>query len=339
MKIGIFTTPMGPTVVEQAIKSCQELGVDYKVVDIFSANWIENVRAADDCNGFFCPSNCISQELKTIQDERYYFVSQVMHRPIYPDFTGLYIHESKRNMAAWLEINGYPHPKTRTFTERKEALDFLATCQYPIVTKSNVGAGASKVMIIKNKSKAVRVAKKCLSDSRVKFLIPGFAFKMRFHHGWIPKVRDVRNRQKDYFIVQDYVHDIMYEWRILKIGDSYFGHQKLLKGEFASGSGMVGWVDPPRYLLNMVRELCEKGGFRCMDVDVFETRGGKYVINELQAFFGSYLDYQMSINGHHGRYVWNGSDFVFEEGDFNVFGSTKLKIEHFISQMQYFIEE
>lgn len=334
MRIGIFTSPMGETVVNQAIKSCQELGVDYKVVDIFSANWVDNVREAVDCDGFFCPSNCISQELKTIQDERYYFVSQVMNRPIYPDFTGLYIHESKRNMAAWLDLYGYPHATTRVFTNRAEALKYIASCRYPFVTKSNVGAGASKVVIVKNKAQARRLVKMCLSDSRLKFLSPGLSYRMRFHHAWIPRVKDVRNRQKDYFIAQDYVKDVMYEWRILKVGDSYFGHQKLLKGQFASGSGLVGWVAPPRELLDMVRDLCEKGGFRCMDVDIFETKCGKYSINELQAFFGSYLDYQMCIDGHHGRYVWNGNDYVFEEGDFNVFGSTKLKIEDFIEQLK-----
>lgn len=329
MKIGIFTTPM-PHVVDQAIASCKSLGVEYKVVDIFSANWIENVKSADDCDGFFCPSNCISQELKTIQDERYYFVSQVLHRPIYPDFTGLYIHESKRNMAAWLEINGYPHAKTKVFTDRKEALEYLDNCQYPIVTKANVGAGASKVVILKSKSKAKRMAKKCLTDSSFRFLKRGLAYNMRFHRWYMPPMRDVRNRQKDYFIVQEFVKDVQHEWRILKVGDSYFGHQKLLKDGFASGSGMVGWVAPPRELLEMVHEICEKGGFQCMDVDIFETKSGEYSINELQASFGSYADYQMSIEGHHGRYVYKDGDFVFEEGNFNVFGSVRLKIENFI---------
>ena len=331
MKIGIFTTPMGPKLVDQAIKSCQELGVDYQVVDIFSANWIENVKAAFDCDGFFCPSNCISQELKTIQDERYYFVSHVMHHPIYPDFTGLYIHESKRNMAAWLEINGYPHAKTRVFTSRKEALDYLEQCQYPIVTKANVGAGASKVVIVKSKAKAKRMVKKCFNRRYFPELFKGLVYwkhvKMK---GINFTYRDNRHDQTDYFIVQDFVRDVQHEWRILKIGDSYFGHQKLLKGGFASGSGMVGWVAPPIELLDMVHEICEKGGFLCMDVDIFETKGGHYSINELQASFGSYADYQMSIDGHHGRYKYKDGEFVFEEGDFNVFGSTKLKIEHFV---------
>ena len=220
MKIGIFTSFQGTKVPQQAVQACKELGVDYKIVDITSANWMKNLKDADDCDGFFCPSTCTSQELKTIQDERYYFASQIMHRPIYPNFTGLYIHESKRNMAAWLELYGYPHAKTRVFTDRKEALDYLDQCQYPIVTKANVGAGASKVVIVKNKSIAKRMAKACLTDSLFKFLKVGWAYKMRFKRWYIPPMWDIRNRQKDYFIVQDFVKDVQHEWRIIKVGNS-----------------------------------------------------------------------------------------------------------------------
>lgn len=330
MKIGIFTSYQEEILTENAVKACKSLGVDYEVVDITSSDWIKNVQNSD-ADGFFCPSNCKSQELKTIQDERYYFVSQIMHRPIYPDYTGLYIHESKRNMAAWLDLYGYPHAKTKVFTDKKEALDYLENCNYPIVTKSNVGSGASKVVIVKSREQAIRMAKKCFSKGHFPYTHRGLVYKRKDCvyniHFSLP---DRRHDQIDYFIVQDYVKNVMHEWRILKVGDNYFGHQKLLKGDFASGSGLVGWVAPPRELLDMVHNICEKGNFLCMDVDIFETKDGKYSINELQASFGSYLDYQMSIDGHHGRYVYKDGDFIFEEGDFNVFGSTKLKIEHFI---------
>ena len=76
MKIGIFTSFQGDHLVENAIKACENLGVEYEVVDILSADWIKNVQNSN-CDGFFCPSNCLSQEKKTIQDERYYFVSQI----------------------------------------------------------------------------------------------------------------------------------------------------------------------------------------------------------------------------------------------------------------------
>lgn len=326
MKIGIFTSlQKGDHTVENAVKSCQELGVDHEVVDIFASDWIKRVRESN-CDGFFCPSVCQSQEKKTIQDERYYFVSEVMHRPIYPNFLGLYIHESKRNMAAWLTLNDIPHADTFVFTNRKEALHYFDSCRYPVVVKANVGAGASKVKILKSKAAAHCMVNRCFpkyaASLNIGYLYGGKMFGL--------PIFDRRNPQKDYIFVQEFVPDIVCEWRILKVGDSYFGHQKLLKNGFASGSGLVGWVKPPFELLDMARHICELGNFPCMDVDIFETKEGRYIVNELQASFGSYLPYQMMVDGKHGRYRYTGGEYVFEEGDFNIYGSVKLKIEHFV---------
>lgn len=329
MKIGIFNSFDG--IHEKVVAACKDLGVEYEVVDILSADWIKNVKESN-VDGFFCPSNYQSQEKKSILDERYYFVSQLMKRPIYPDFLSGFIHESKRNMASWLELYGYPHPKTRVFTNKLEALNYAENCSYPFVTKANVGSAASKVIIIKTKRQARRMITKCFTWFEGKKALLNLPF-----HSYYYKLkykclcfRDRRNPQKDYFIAQDYVENVQHEWRILKVGNSYFGHQKLLKGEFASGSGLVGWVAPPKELLYMVKELCEKGGFPCMDVDIFENDKGEYYINELQSFFGSFLDYQMRINDVPGRYIFKDGDFIFEEGEFNKFGSNRLKIENFI---------
>ena len=137
--------------------------------------------------------------------------------------------------------------------------------------------------------------------------------------------------QKNYMILQSF-HKIKWEWRILKIGNSYFGHQKLLKGDKASGSGLVGWVKPPEELLYMAKDICDKGGFDVMDVDIFETIEGEFLVNEIQAIFGSYLPYQMKIDGKPGRYVYSEKDgFIFEEGEFNRFGSKLLFVEDFVS--------
>jgi hypothetical protein len=324
MKIGIFTAIDKGNLVEQCVQSCKELGVDYEIVDIVSADWIKNVQISD-CDGFFCASTCSSQERKTILDERYYFVSQIMKRPIYPDFLAIFIHENKRNMVAWLEINNFPHVKTKVFTDRKEAKEYLKLTSYPIVIKANVGAGASKVRIVKSKFRAKRFLQ---VFPRIKdYFNIGKFYSLKIHK--IFPFMDLHNPQKDYLLVQEY-KNIIHEWRIIKIGNSYFGHQKLLNGKFASGSGKVGWVAPPQYLLLMVKKLCEKGEFLCMDVDIFETKSGEYFINELQSSFGSYLDYQMCIDGVPGRYKYINGKFVFEEGKFNVYGSNKLKIEHFI---------
>lgn len=327
MKIGVFKSFENNHLI--VIEACKDIGVKYEVVDILSADWIKNVENSD-CDGFFCSSTTISQEKKTILDERYYFVSQIMKRSIYPDYLGLFIHENKRNMAAWLEVNNYPHAKTKVFTNKKEASVYLEKCIYPIVVKANVGSAASKVRIIDSKRKAKRMLSKCFpykDDYRFAAVNLGFIYNKKIKGINFP---DIHNPQKDYFLVQEYIPEVLHEWRIIKIGKSYFGHQKLFKGEFASGSGLVGWVDPPKHLLLMVKEICEKGEFLSMNVDFFETKKGEFFVNELQASFGSYNDSQMYIDDKPGRYKYINEEFVFEEGFFNTFGSNRLKIEHFI---------
>ena len=325
MKIGIFKG-FSDSQTKQVVEACKDLGLDYELVDILSSDWIENVRSSG-CEGFFCQSTCASIEKKQILDERYYFVSHLMGYPIYPNYLWLFIHENKRNMAAWLEYNGYPLTPTKVFTDKNEACSYFDRCEYPLVFKANLGSAASKVRIIKTRRMARKFAGKVFPKNGVWSLFNiGKIYSTNVHGIGIP---DLSSPQKDYLIVQEY-KDIAHEWRIIKIGNSYFGHQKLLKGRFASGSGRVGWVAPPKELLLLVKDICDKGGFPCMDVDIFETKNHEYFINELQASFGSYADSQMYIDGKPGRYRYVDGDFVFEEGLFNTFGSSRLKLEHFM---------
>lgn len=327
MKLGIFNSFNDQHL--GYVAACKSLGVEFEIIDILSADWIELVQKSN-CDGFLCSSTCDFQERKTILDERYYFVSQIMKRPIYPNYLGLFIHENKRNMAAWLEINGYSHSKTKVFTNKREACQFLETANYPLVMKSNIGAGASRVEIIKTKSKAKRNARYVFPIfKKLPFLNFGFLFFVKVKGIPVP---DLAALQRNYLIVQEY-KQVKHEWRILKIGNSYFGHQKLLKGNFASGSGLVGWVEPPKELLFLAKDICDKGGFYSMDVDIFETIDGKYYINELQTLFGSYLDYQMKVNDKPGRFLYKDGDFYFEEGEFNTNGSMTLRVQDFIDKL------
>lgn len=116
---------------------------------------------------------------------------------------------------------------------------------------------------------------------------------------------------------------------MIRLGDSYFGHQKLRKGDFHSGSDLVGWYDPPRELLDFAHRVTREGRFTSMCIDVFETEDGRYLVNELQSMFGSYLPYQMHVNDKPGRYMYEKSTgtWIFQEGIFNANGSCKLRVE------------
>ena len=103
-----------------------------------------------------------------------------------------------------------------------------------------------------------------------------------------------------------------------------------MKGNKASGSDRIGWVKPPEELLRMVNDICIKGKFNSMAVDIMEDFEGNYYVNELQSLFSSTLNAQLRINNVPGRFILKNNEFIFEEGEFNVFGSGLLRVENFI---------
>ena len=310
------------------VEACKHLQVEYEVVDFLSPDWIQLIEKSK-CDGFLCHPPDNIQEQKSIYDERLYFLNKVLSKPVYPSYKSLYIYENKRNMSYWLEINGFPYPETRIFSKKKDAIEFIKNTEFPIVFKTNIGAGGSGVDIIKNRAKARRIIHRVFGRLHPAITFGRVRFSRKFHGIPLPLFGRI---QKHYLIAQKF-YKIKWEWRIIKIGDTYSGHQKLLKGQFASGSDKVGWVKPPEELLHMVKDICEKGGFDSMAVDIFETLDGQFLVNELQAIFGSFIPYQMKIDEKPGRYVYKNSKFNFEEGEFHQYGSNLLRVKRFLEQL------
>ncbi len=327
MKLGILT---GYERYTEYVDACEELDVDYEVIDFLSADWLQNIkRSVDSIDGYLVTPLVAFQEHKSIYDERLHFLSEYFHKPIYPNYKSSYIYESKRMMASFLDFYNIPHPNTNVFISAVDALKYFETSSFPKIQKSNIGSGGLTVSLIKNRRQAKRIIRKIFGYHNGLFC---FGLSPLLKRYGIPFPLSGLS-QKHNMIVQDY-HKIKWEWRIIKVGNSYMGHQKLLKNGKASGSGLVGWVAPPEKLLYMVKDICQKGDFDVMDVDIFETIDGEFLVNELQAIFGSYLPYQMKINDRPGRYIYSEKNgFVFEEGEFNRFGSKLLFVEDFISKL------
>ena len=330
LKFGILRTLQHSKTDENWVRSCEELGIPYKMIDIWGSEWIEEVKESG-CDGFLVRPPYDFQERKTGYDERLWFISKIMGFPIYPSYEECFLYENKRAVTYWLSANGFPGIPTKIFFRKEDALKYLDSAEYPLIIKSNVGSAAKGVKIIKSPQKARRIANS--------------AFGMFSEHlaiGWMPKRQKfslisypwVGASQRHTLFVQPFLN-IKWEWRISKVGDSYFGKQKLLKGNFASGSLRFGWVEPPRNLLDLVRKICDKGNFTSMAIDILETVDGRFYVNEMQSLFGSHHPSQMIINDKPGRYLWNGSDYVFEEGCFNRHGSYLLRVEKFVQILSF----
>jgi len=328
MKLGILKSFKEiDNLVQSYVEACEEVGIEYVVLDLLNTNWIQEIKAAK-VDGILVRVKGNIQEQKSLFDERLSIINEELGIPIYPSRKELFLYENKRMYEYWLTCNNFPHAKTYIYYDKKSAIEFIDNAKFPLVFKTNGGASSSGVEIIKNKFHAKVNVHRIFG-----ILDPRLSFG-KLHWGKIgflpiPKFGMI---QKHYVLMQEFI-PIKWEWRIIKIGESYFGHQKLLKGLFASGSDRVGWVEPPHELLFMVKDLCDIGKFDSMAMDVLESLDGKFYINEIQSLFGSFLPYQMQIKGIPGRFVLENDHFIFEEGIFNKFSSNLLRVEDFMKKL------
>jgi len=322
MKLGIFTAFRNEH--RSYVESCKELGIDYEIIDIIGDNWLDEILASD-CEGFLCRTPSKFQERKDMFNEKLYVINKMLNKPIYPSYDELYIHENKKMMYYFLKLNGLPHVKTNIFYRKQDYYDFLEKAEFPIVFKTSIGSTSKGVEIIKTKSRAKKIGRKVFGILNNK-LAKGYTPQTT---GKIIPIRARGLLQRHFILLQKFV-DIKWEWRVVKIGESYFGHQKLLEGYFASGAAKKGWVKPPEELLFLLKRIADENNFYSVSLDVFETKTGKFVINEIQSIIGQATKHLMIIDNKPGRFVFKNGKFIFEEGSFNQYRSYLLRVKHFI---------
>lgn len=324
MKLGILDG-FNSDCTQNYINACKELDIDFLVIDLYSNDWIEKIKNSN-CDGFLCRPPCAIQERKTIYDERLYFISHFMNKKIYPSYDENFIYENKRNMYSWLSLNNFPHVNTNIFTRKNNALDFIESSKFPLIIKSNIGASGSGVFILKNKRNAKKFINKAFGNWNGAFSLGILPKKKKY----LLNIPLFGHAQKHFMIFQDWI-ECKWEWRIIKIGNSYFGYKKLIgKSGFASGSLLDGWDEPPLELLKLATQVCNVGNFSSMAIDILESTDGNFYINELQCIFGAYNPSQMYIDGKPCRYVYDNGNYNLEFGYFCQNGCANLRVSHFI---------
>jgi glutathione synthase/RimK-type ligase-like ATP-grasp enzyme len=281
------------------IAACRELDVDYKLLDVTRSDWLEVVENAD-CDGYLARPSVQCGAWKQMYDERLRILAAQAARPMVPDFEALWMWESKRRMHYWLKVNGIAHPKTWVFYDQREALDFARNCDLPIVYKSDMGSGASGVLIFHSRRGLAGHIKRC------------------FRKGFSTYRRPKQDIEYGSVLFQEFLPSLR-EWRTVRVGDSFFAYEKARKAGFHSGSGEFRYGRPPHDVLDLCREVTDVGGFSSMNIDVFVTDDGRLLVNELQAICGQAGSRELCrIDGQTGRMVYDATQqtWSFDPGTF-----------------------
>ena len=333
--------PEGHNLWIEACKKHSET-VDYRVIELTSSHWLEDLQK-DPFDYLLAKPSGLTMPWKQLYDERLMILGNTLNYAIYPSLEEVLIYENKRYFSYWLKANKIPHPKTFIFYNKKEAEKFANQIQFPIVAKLNIGASGNGVQILKNKQDIFNYIKQIFSIGKTSHVGPrldkGHIAKRIFNKILHPKSLIKRiniyksiagDVQKGFCLFQEFIkHE--YEWRVVRIGDSFFAHKKLLKEEKASGSLEKSYDNPPLALLTFVKKITDYFNFNSVAIDVFTDSENTYLINEIQCIFGQSDEYQMMVNGIPGRYQFKNNKWIFEKGIFNSNQCYDLRVKHLIN--------
>lgn len=325
-------------------KSCArfEERISYRTVNLLSGNWLEEIQN-DDFDILLAKPGAFSAENKKKFDERAGVLVNHFRYRLFPSLDEILIYENKRYLAGWLDKNNIPHPSTNVIYDRERAGMYIESCSYPIVGKLATGASGSGVTILRNREDASRYISRAFGKGLLpssgpklgkgkilrrifrKIIRPGELFqRIKVYYSVLS------DPQKGFCIFQEFIpHD--FEWRVVRIGNSFYAHKKLVKDGKASGSLLKEYADPPLRLLDFVKDITDKHSFYSQAVDIFETADGRYLVNEMQCIFGQSDPYQMLVGGKPGRYLYENNSWRFEEGMFNTNECFDERIEYVLS--------
>jgi len=311
------------------IDACEEFAnsVCYRVVNLTFNNWLEEIQKQT-FDVLLAKPGGVTAPYKQLYDERVFILAVILGYTIFPSPLEIFIYENKRFLSYWLKANAILHPETWVFYEKTEAIHFISNIFYPVVAKTNIGASGSGVKIIRNRTEALKYIKATFSGKGTPqrtgpnfkkggILQRGLHYVL--HPSDISKKYNIyqtrsSNVQKGFVIFQEYIpHE--FEWRVVRIGDSFFAHKKLKSGSKASGTLLKQYDNPLLGILDFVKSITDKYKFFSQAVDIFESDRG-YLINEMQCIFGQSDAYQMLVDGVPGRYRYLNNKWIFEEGDF-----------------------
>lgn len=298
------------------VQACIDLEISFDVINIHSNDWFEVIQQ-EKYDGVVVWPNGQKEYLKQGYDSRIHLLTDILNIPVFPDYQAIWLYENKIRGYDWLHANGFPTAKTSIYFTKEEALQHLTKNKLPYVIKTNLGASGSGVYIVRTVSKYKKLVQKS------------------FAHGLRAVGSSPYAESRGYIFIQEFLKDII-EWRMVRIGDSFYGHQKLMvaKTHKHSGSLLKGWERPPDDLLDLLYTITEKGNFKSMNADIFATPDGKYYVNELHTVFGQSTPELMRVDGKPGRFIRKDRQWIFEEGDFVPGHSAAARIKYFMSTLR-----
>jgi glutathione synthase/RimK-type ligase-like ATP-grasp enzyme len=280
---------------------CQEIGLEYKYVDCYKNDIIQQLL---DCDAFMW-----HHDQSGVRDIIFakQLISALEHtgKVVFPDFRTDWHFDDKLGQKYLLEAAGVNLVPTYIFYDKQSALSWIRQTAFPKVFKLRGGAGSANVRLVENKSHAKKLIIKAfgsgfsqyeassnLKERLRKWRIGKGSLKsiakgvVRFIYP--PEYSKIKGRDRGYIYFQDFIPGNDHDIRVIVIDRKAFAIKRMIRdNDFrASGSGKV-LYDKIHFndsVIQMSFQLAEKLGSKCIAIDyVFD--GSKPLIVEISYGF------------------------------------------------------
>ncbi|HHD80834.1 MAG TPA: hypothetical protein ENK99_04430 [Campylobacterales bacterium] len=285
---------------------CENNNVNFKIVDAYESNIINEIS---DCDGFMWHWHQDSYADQLFARQLTLAITG-MGVKVFPDVNTSWHFDDKLGQKYLFESLGIPHIKTFVFYEKDKAKDWINHATYPLVFKLRGGAGSNNVKKVRNKREAkylvnkafgsgfpvvdvYEVAWQALWEYRrdkkfIKLLRFGYYF-IRAIVGLKPKSMSLRERQKGYIYVQDFMPNNTYDDRMVVVGKRCFCIRRMCrKNDFrASGSGIKIYDHSvfPKESIALAFLVAKKIGTQSIAMDLVYDKNGKPRVVEISYCF------------------------------------------------------
>lgn len=310
------------------IDYCKTNQIDYKVVNCYDNDIIDNVK---DCDAFMWHFNH-SNTKDVLFAKQLLYSLQKSGIKVFPDFNTAWHFDDKVGQKYLLESVGAPLVPTYVFYDKNRALEWVQETEFPKVFKLRRGAGSAHVKLVKGRSQAQKLVRKAFSsgfsqydkltnlkDRWYKFrkgktglwnVAKGF---LRF--GKTTEFARIIGNEKGYIYFQDYIPNNKYDIRVIVINGKAFAIKRLVReNDFrASGSGHILYEKHhfDESTIELSFDLAEKLDSQCLAID-YVFQNNKPLIVEISYGFVKEGYYQC-------KGFWD-RDLNWHEGPFNAQG-------------------
>jgi glutathione synthase/RimK-type ligase-like ATP-grasp enzyme len=266
------------------IKYCKKQGIDYKIVNCYDTDIVEQLS---DCNALmwhFHQANCRD----ILFAKQLLYSLQTTGKVVFPDFHTAWHFDDKVGQMYLLESVGAPVVPSYIFYDKAKAYQWVDETTFPKVFKLRTGSGSSQVRLVHDRKSAKKIIKQAFGrgfkqyeprsnlKERWRKFQTGKAnlwgvMKGMLRFGYTTDFDRVAGNEKGYVYFQDFIPDNEFDIRVIVVDGKACAIKRINReGDFrASGSGNLQYEKHhfSDDLIDLAFEYAEKINSKSLAID------------------------------------------------------------------------